>query len=140
MNQNSPNWFDAALENTRRNYNRIDISDRECPYCGCAIHIATGWIGEPKQKEVMSLGNFRPEVYPFCACAQGMESQRLLDLASKNQDWWPRVAEWYHQHIAGPESEQHRKNMLQGYPTWELSKYIIDPNQIDDLEDTGPRS
>jgi hypothetical protein len=84
MNKDVPEWFDSALENTRRNYTRIDVSNQQCPYCGCAIHVATGWIGEPKQKGTMSL------------------------------------------------SEQHRQNMLQGYPTWKLTKYIIDPNQPDD--------
>ena len=80
----------------------------------------------------MSLKDFRAEVYPFCACAQGMESERFFNLASRTANWWHRIATWYHQHIAEADSEQHRQNMLQGYPTWKLTKYIIDPNQPDD--------
>jgi hypothetical protein len=131
-----PDWFDAALENTRRNYKRVDVSKRKCPHCGFAIHVATGWIGEPKQREEMSLRDFRAEVYPFCACAQAMESERLWNLASQTDDFWPRAAAFYHRVIAESDSEQPRQNMLQGYPTWQLSKYIIDPNVEDDFRET----
>jgi len=103
-----------------------------CPYCGCAIRVATDWIGLPKQEEEMSLRDFRASVYPFCACAQAMESERLELLARRPDEWWAFAARWYHEKIAKPDSDGHRQNMLRGYPTWHLLKFIIDPNQEDD--------
>ena len=29
-----PEWFSTALENTRKNYHRINVSNQVCPYCG----------------------------------------------------------------------------------------------------------
>ena len=80
-----------------------------CPYCGCAVHVATNWIGLPKQKEHMSIRDFRAEVYPFCACAQAMESERLANIASRTEEWWAFVAEWYHEKIAQPDSNEHQE-------------------------------
>jgi hypothetical protein len=124
-----PEWFSAALHNTRKNYQRIDVSKQLCPYCGCAIHVATNWIGVPEQKEEMSLQDFRASVYPFCACAQAMESERLGNMVMRTDEYWTKVADWYHEHIARAESDKHRENMLRGYPNYELLKFIIDPNQ-----------
>jgi hypothetical protein len=39
---------------------------------------------------------------------------------------------WYHTRIAAPDSEKHRQNMLAGYPTWELTKFIINPGAGED--------
>jgi hypothetical protein len=123
-----PEWFSAAVENTRKNYRRIDISKQVCSYCGCAIHVATSWIGLPKQKGQMALGDFRASVYPFCACAQAAESVRLETIV-RTGEGWREVAAWYHEKIASPESDEHRENMLRGYPTGKLLRFIVDPNQ-----------
>ena len=127
-----PDWFNIALDNTRQNYERIDVLKLVCPYCGCAVHVATNWIGLPKQEEEMSMKDFRAQVYPFCACAQAMESDRLANIASRTEEWWAVAAAWYHEKIAKPDSDEHRENLLRGYPTWHLLKFIIDPNQQTD--------
>jgi hypothetical protein len=128
-----PDWFDTALNNTGQNYQRIDVLKLACPYCGCVIHVATNWIGLPKQIEgVMPIKYFRASVYPFCACAQAMDSERLINIADRAEEWWTFAADWYHEKIAKPDSDKHRENLLQGYPTWHLLKFIIDPNQEND--------
>lgn len=125
-----PKWFSVALENTRKNYRRINVSKQVCFYCGYPIHVATDWIGLPIQTDEMSLGDFRAAVYPFCACAQAMESDRLKDMADQSDEGWANVVMWYHENIASPESDEHRKNMLRGYPTRKLLRYnIVNPNQ-----------
>jgi hypothetical protein len=124
-----PNWFASSLEATRNNYRRIKVSEVICTYCGCAVHIAADLIGAPHQKRQMPLQDFRASVYPFCACAQAMESDRLVNIADQNDEWWAEVAKWYHEKIAKPDSDEHRENMLRGYPTRKLLRFLIDPNE-----------
>jgi hypothetical protein len=60
------------------------------------------------------------------------------DLSSRMLNWWAHVAGLYHTHIAVPDSEKHRQIMLAGYPTWELTKFILDPGAgIDDPHGGG---
>jgi hypothetical protein len=124
-----PEWFSTALENTRKNYRRINVSKQVCPSCGCPIHVATDWIGLPKHTRYGALRYFRAAVYPFCACAQAMESERLKDMVDQSDEWWANAVKRYHEDIASPESDEHRENMLRGFPTRKLLGYIIDPNQ-----------
>jgi hypothetical protein len=44
-------------------------------------------------------------------------------------EWWANAVTGYHKNIANPESDEHRENMLSGYPTKKLLLDIIDPNQ-----------
>ena len=77
----------------------------------------------------MPLQDFRASVYPFCACAQAMESDRLVNIADQNDEWWAEVAKWYHEKIAKPDNDEHRENMLRRYPTRKLLRFLIDPNE-----------
>jgi hypothetical protein len=56
------------------------------------------------------------------------EAERLKDTADQ-KDGWANAVTWYHKNIANPESDEHRENMLSGYPTRTLLLDIIDPNQ-----------
>ena len=52
------------------------------------------------------------------------EAERLKDTAE-----WANAVTGYHKNIANPQSDEHRENMLSGYPTRKLLFDIIDPNQ-----------
>ena len=48
------------------------------------------------------------------------EAERLKDTADQKDEWWANAVTWYHKNIASPESDEHRENMLSGYPTRKL--------------------
>jgi hypothetical protein len=86
--------------------------------------------GAPRQKGQMPLQDFRASVYPFCACAQAMESDRLVNIADQNDEWWAEVAKWYHEKIAKHDSDEHRENMLRGYPTRKLLRFLTAAQRV----------
>jgi hypothetical protein len=66
-----------------------------------------------------------------------MESERLKDTPDQKDEWWANAVTWYHKNIASPESDEHRENMLSGYPTRKLLLYIIEPQAMTLRVQTG---
>jgi hypothetical protein len=123
-----PIWFDQALDATRNNYQRIRVSKHICKLCGTPLHVATEAIIRrkpdpkyPDQYPKRYIATIIPGVYAFCACAQW--------IGHPDNRSWEKLAEIYHTKIADPQSEKHRRNMLQGYPTTEFIGLAIEGKQ-----------
>jgi hypothetical protein len=88
-----------------------------------------GCLNDQAAKQLANLrAAIIPELHRLKCNRRWLQMNRM---ARRTDEWWAFAARWYHEKIAKPDSDEHRQNMLRGYPTWHLLKFI-DPNQEDD--------
>ena len=114
-----PEWFPAALDAARGHYKLIHTTRHTCGLCGVHVHIGRDPIHERTEPDDKGWYHVHaiPGFYAFCACCQWIGHPA-------GQTWEDR-ARIYHARIALPDSQEHKDNMLRGYPTTALIGLLI---------------
>ena len=128
----TPEWFDDAIRATQENYRRINTSKRVCRLCGHNIMVATDRVSKSEDHTLRN--PYHPETYPFCACAQSLALNGV-----PGPGIWEDMAMTFHDKIAQPGTDEHRRIMLAGEPTRKIPELLIFGKTPKTNSDQGPR-